>query len=318
VLRVVEEGSRLRVETPAKINVGLRLLAKRPDGYHELESVVMAVTLTDTLEAEATPDGSVTLEVRSEGAEAPADESNLVMRAARRLQAWVGGAAEGQGHVARSGRPTVAPGGAGARLVLTKRIPARRGLGGGSSDGAAALVLLNRLWGLDLRGEELSRLAAELGSDVPFFLNGPLAVMRGRGDIIEPIDQRVNVWVVLLCPPFGLATRDVYQRAEVPLTSAVGQSRLVWSLLVRGRIEELGRHLVNDLEPAAQALNSDMSRLRRLLEENGAACVSMAGSGSAMYALCATEVEARTIAGAIMPGAGAGVRVLSAWMGTSS
>ena len=300
MLNVRRAGAGLEVETPAKINVGLHLLGKRPDGYHELESLVMAVSLTDTLAAEATADGALALAVRCAGADAPADDSNLVLRAARLLQS--------QGRVA-----------AGARLTLTKRIPAARGLGGGSSDAAAALLLLDRLWQSGLGVPQLSALGAQLGSDVPFFLNGPLAIMRGRGERLEPIASKVNVWVVLVLPAFGLATRDVYQRAKVPLTTSAGAATLDWSLLVQGHVGKLGKHLRNDLEPAAQSLNPEMLRLRGLLELTGAKCVSMTGSGSALYALAATADDARSIADALCRmGQGTDVRIVTPWFGRDS
>jgi 4-diphosphocytidyl-2-C-methyl-D-erythritol kinase len=277
MLRAVQHEEVVRVDAPAKINVGLRLLGKRADGFHEIESLVMAIDLCDTLEAAPATDGRLSLTVVSDGAEAPADESNLALRAARLLKAESGV-------------------GAGARLTLTKRIPAGRGLGGGSSDAAAALVLLSRFWGLDWPVEKLSSLAAQLGSDVPFFLNGPLAMMKGRGEIIEPVTAEARAAVLLLSPPRVLPTKDVYAASRIPSAGRINSSSETWLTHLRsGHLEELGKCLFNDLEPAARALCDDVSRLREALERAGATCVSMTGSGSAVFALVPSRDEARRL-----------------------
>jgi len=140
MLVVQQHGDALHVAAPAKINVGLRLLDKRPNGYHDIESLVMAVSLADRLEAVPARGPQATLSVRCDGADAPADASNLVLRAAGLLQQEYGCSR-------------------GARLTLTKRIPAQRGLGGGSSDAAATLVLLSRLWELGCTKADLVALA---------------------------------------------------------------------------------------------------------------------------------------------------------------
>ena len=295
MLAVNRCGARLYVDAPAKINVGLRVLGRRPDGYHELESLVMAVSLADRLEVAPAVGDELSLEVQHEGAEAPADDSNLVLRAARLLRSESGAVG-------------------GARLILRKRIPAGRGLGGGSSDAAAALTLLSHFWQINYNTHRLASLGAKMGSDVPFFLNGPLAIIRGRGEVVQPIDHKVNVWIVLLVPPFELATQRVYNRfTELPLTTRLADARLALESLVRGQIGELGKYLVNDLEPAAQALNAEMLGLRRLLEDTGASCVSMTGSGSAVYALAADERGARELVRALRPGTGTGVYILTPW-----
>lgn len=295
MLKVERQGDVCCVEAPAKINVGLRLLGKRPDGYHEIESPFLAVDLTDTLEATAVPDGDLRLGVVADGAEAPADESNLVLRAARLLKE-------------RSGV------GRGAAIRLVKRIPAARGLGGGSSDAAATLVLLSNLWGLDWPAEELRPLAAELGSDVPFFLNGPLAIIRGRGERIEPVAGPVKAYIVLVVPPVRLATKDVYRASRPPLTAHAEGVSLEWiTLLKGGHIRELGCHIMNDLEPAARELYSGLVKVRSALREQGAACVSMTGSGSAMYALVATREEAEGLSRGLDLGREFRVRLLAPW-----
>ena len=295
MLVVQHIGDLHRVDTPAKINVGLRLLGKRPDGFHDIESLVMAIDLVDTLDASATADGVITLKVVPDGADAPADESNLALRAARLLQE-AGGVEQG------------------AELTLTKRIPAGRGLGGGSSDAAAALVLLSTLWGLDWPAERLAALAAELGSDVPFFLHSPLAIMKGRGEIIEPVDGAADVAVLLVVPPEGLSTREVYLRANAPLTRPEEGDSLRWlHHLQHAQIDVLGTQLANDLEPAAQALYECLKRIRSALERAGAACVLMTGSGSAMFALTADREAATLLADRLEVEPGVTTHVVVPW-----
>lgn len=294
MLKVRQHDGRFEVETPAKINVGLAVLGKRPDGYHEIESLVVAIALTDRLEGRLTADGAVPLTVESKDGQTPADESNLVMKAARLLQRQ-----SGTGH--------------GAALRLVKKIPVGRGLGGGSSDAAAALVLLNEMWKLGLSPEKLAELAASLGSDVPFFLGSPVAIMRGRGEVLEPRPTRVRGRIILLSPPFGLPTKDVYSRVRPGLTPGEGRAILYEGWLRGGNLGELGRQLVNDLEAPARELRSEMLELRGALEKAGAACVSMSGSGSAVYALVASEEEAKLVMGNLRLGAGVAVHLISPW-----
>ncbi len=294
MLKVRRHDGLFEVATPAKINVGLSVLGKRPDGYHEIESLVVAISLTDRLSGRPMADGVVHLTVESQNGETPADESNLVMKAARLLQRQTG--------VVR-----------GAALLLEKHIPVGRGLGGGSSDAAAALVLLNEMWDLDLSGEKLAELAASLGSDVAFFLGTSVAIMRGRGEVLQPRPTRVPGWVILLSPPFGLATKDVYALVRPGLTPGVGRAILYEEWLCRGSLAELGRQLVNDLEAPARSLRGEVADLRGALETAGAVCVSMTGSGSAVYALAASEEEAKRVMGNLRLGAGVEAHLLAPW-----
>ena len=265
---------RLSLEVPAKVNLTLRVLGARSDGYHDLESVVVAVSLFDALEFEAAPDLTLTCE----GMAVPAGNENLVMKAARRLVAQTG---------CRKG----------AHIRLTKRIPAGRGFGGGSSDAAATLLGLNILWRTGLADEDLARLGATLGSDVPLFFGPPVAVMRGRGERLEPVDAAPGWCMVLAWPEFGLPTAEVYAAYD----------RLARSAAPRPAATEILKHLslparearallVNDLEPAACVVRGARRDVRAILENAGAAAVGMTGSGSAYFALADTEAEAGRLA----------------------
>jgi len=177
----------LRCEAPAKINRELRIGGRRPDGYHSILSRFTALDLADRLEAEA----AAALSFSTTGEPSPPDESNLVLRAARALAEKIGMAPK-------------------ARLALTKQIPVGAGLGGGSSDAAAALRLLAALWNVRLAPEELSELASRLGSDVPYFLVGGEADVSGRGERVRPREDTVSSEIALLVPPFSLSTAEVY------------------------------------------------------------------------------------------------------------
>lgn len=274
-------------------------MGKRGDGYHEIESLVVAVDLADSLEVRPSEDSQLTLSVEPEVPDVPADDSNLILKAARLLR--------------QEGSVT-----AGAHVTLHKQIPAGRGLGGGSSDAAAALVLFNEFWGLGLPRPRLVELAARLGSDVPFFLDGPVCIMRGRGERLEPVDCRLSMCVLLVVPPFHLATADVYRGWKGDLTMAQDEARLWLALLKDGKLEDLGRSLVNDLEKPALALRSELREYRRVLEDAGVPCVSMTGSGSALFALLPGREEARQVVRRLRLDAGAEVHIVAPWNSVTS
>jgi len=273
----------LKVEAPAKVNLTLRVQGVRPDGYHDLESVVAAVALCDTILVEPADE----LRLTCRGADVPAGEDNLVMVAARALARECGVRAE-------------------ARIVLEKRIPAGRGFGGGSSDAAAALAGLNALWHTDLGRGDLARLGATVGSDVPLFFGSPISVMRGRGERIEPVAGRPPWRLVLAWPDFGLPTPDVYAAYDRMGGRPAGPRRggnaadrpAATEILTRfgAAAREAREFLVNDLEPAAQAVRGGRMDVRAILEAAGASAVGMTGSGSAYFALADSQAEARRIA----------------------
>jgi 4-diphosphocytidyl-2-C-methyl-D-erythritol kinase len=267
------------VRTPAKVNLTLRVLRKRADGYHDLESVVAAVGLFDRLTFR--PADDLCLDCR--GADVPTGDDNLTMKAARLLSQACG--------VKR-----------GARIELEKHIPAGRGFGGGSSDAAGALAGLAALWGCERTPKELACLGARLGSDVPLFFGPPVAIMRGRGDRVEPVAARPAWWLALAWPDYGNPTVDVY--AAYDRTPAQGGRPAATEVLshLEGPACEAGPWLVNDLEAAARGLRTQSPDVRALLEEAGAPAVGMTGSGSAYFAPADTEAEARRLAEAARAG----------------
>src|SRR5262245_34804822 len=185
------------IDAFAKINLALRVFGKRPDGFHDVRTVLQTIDLSDRIVCTTRP-GLMRLRCRTGGV--PEDRTNLVWRAAEAL--W---RANG-----RSGEPRD------VTIVLTKRIPARAGLGGGSSDAAATLVALAQLWNLDMSHQALAHVAASLGADVPFFLWGGAALGVGRGDEIYPLADLPRWWALIVTPPFGVSTTDAYTWSDSP------------------------------------------------------------------------------------------------------
>jgi len=274
--RQTVSGEMLTVRSPGKINWCLRVLRRRPDGFHDLSSLVSAVSLCDELTFTAHPDPGIML--TCDRADIPTDERNLVIRAGVLL-------AEASGYRA------------GARCRLSKRIPAGGGMGGGSSNGAWTLLALNRLWRLDWPVERLSPLAALLGSDVPFFLRGCSAVMTGRGERIAPVALPWSGWIVLLLPDFATSTAEVYRAwepAEQPPTlmddimagsAARPDGAMDWMSASYNMLEE--------------PLLRVCPRMRRLLDagsELAGRPVRVSGSGSTLFTAFDTRGEAEGFA----------------------
>ncbi len=259
---------------PAKINLVLRVGPRRSDGYHEVASLMARVDLADTL----TVARAARTVVECPGLEGG---DTLVTRALTAFLEAVG--------------PGRAPGG--FHAVVAKRIPAGAGLGGGSSDAAAALRAANRLCGDPLGAAELSAIAATIGSDVPFFLGPAVAIARGRGEQIAAGPQLPPVGVVLAHPGRPLATRDVYDAYRTAGPAApLEPPDPIPSLGV------LAMLVANDLAPVAERLEPACGALRRELTARGAAAACVTGSGSAVFGLFA-DVAAATVAADALPGA---------------
>ncbi len=254
--------ARVRATAYPKLNLSLRVLGRRPDGFHDLESLVVSLGQPhDVLEAFAVPaPGGVQLEVGGVevGEDVPADHRNLAFIAAEKL-------------LVRAGRS-----GHGVRLVLRKHIPAGGGLGGGSADAAAALLAVRELLDVDIDDAGVSAIAAEVGSDVPFCLQGGAAWMRGRGEIVEPLSVPTGLAFVVAIPPFRLSTPDVYKAWD-----KLGGPRSERVVTAPRRLEPIVGELVNDLEPAAEALEPRLVEFRAALEAATGAPALLAGSGSA-------------------------------------
>ncbi len=265
------------VATPAKLNLYLEILGKRPDGYHQLETLMVAIDLYDTLECTLRTDGQIVLECDHPAL--PRDAANLAVQAALRLREW-------------AGRPEL-----GATLRLHKRIPLQAGLGGGSSDAAAALVALQQLWKLALTRHELLAMAASVGSDVPFFLSAAAAWCTGRGEVVEAEWMGDVLHAVVVCPPRGLSTAEVYRQVRVPAAPRNGTAAR--AALQAGDAAALAQSGFNRLQEAAFLLDPRLETLCRRLAARAPWGAMLSGSGSALFALCPSRDHARTLAAAI-------------------
>jgi len=266
-------GEQVFLRTPAKINLFLEVLARRPDGYHDLATLMVAVSLFDTLEIRSEPGSAIRLECDQPGLSTGPD--NLVYRAAALVR---------ERHGCKQG----------VGIRLTKRIPMAAGLAGGSSDAAATLAGLNVLWKLGLSQAELVKLGGELGSDVSFFFATPAAWCTGRGEIVEPVQVGRPLDLVLLCPPVGLATAQVFRGLTVPETPRPGHA--VRQALAAGDVEEVGRQLFNRLQATAEKLCPEVEQAHRRLANLHPAGQLMTGSGSTVYAVARDAGEALRIA----------------------
>lgn len=258
----------------AKINLTLEILGKRADGFHEVRTVMQTVGLADRLEIAAAEELSLTC---SDPALATPD--NLAYRAARLLQeeysVW-----------------------AGAALHLEKHIPVAAGLGGGSSNAAATIVALNRLWDLQLPLAKQQRLAAQLGSDVPFFLTGGTALATGRGERITPLPPLPRHWVVLVLLPITLSTASVYNSVKPSdYTAGVVTADTVAAAQHGTLSPQTQWH--NALARPARVLAPEITQAQDALHQAGAENAHVSGSGPTVFTVCRDEAEARTLAAAL-------------------
>ncbi|MCA0758319.1 4-(cytidine 5'-diphospho)-2-C-methyl-D-erythritol kinase [Paenibacillus sp. N4] len=257
-------------KAPAKINLLLDVLRKREDGYHEVEMIMTMVDLADRLEMEELPRDTII--ISSQVGYIPLDEKNLAFQAARLIKE----------------RYDVKQG---VYIHLDKKIPVAAGLAGGSSDAAAALRGLNRLWKLEIPEDELCRLGAELGSDVPFCVTGGTAIARGRGEVLEHISNPPQCWVVLAKPPINVSTADVYGRFRVnDLKEHPSISRMA-DALERGSFPDICDGLGNVLERVTLELYPEVMQLKESMIRLGADGVLMSGSGPTVFGLVSKEAK---------------------------
>jgi len=262
----------LVLRTSAKVNLALEVLRKCPDGYHELSTVLQAVDLFDRLTVET----AEFLTLETSDAALPTDDRNLVVQAARLLK-------EASGVEA------------GARIRLEKRIPMAAGLGGGSSDAAATLWGLNRLWGLRWKRERLAELAVRLGMDVPFFLGAGRALGTGRGEILKPLAAVGGYALVLLNPGVSLSTKEIYSRVPQGWRAEPeGTRRVIEALRTRSAVK-LAAALTNHLERWAEPVLPVIGRMKGALLAAGALGAVMSGSGPTVFGLARSLDQARQI-----------------------
>jgi len=271
--RKASAGSRRRVaaRAHAKVNLDLRVLGTRPDGYHELRTVFQSIALHDTITAQEKA-GPFVLKCRTPGV--PLDDRNLVWRAAAALWKALG----------RAGDP------ADTVVTIEKAIPMQAGLGGGSADAAAALQVLGRLWG----GAPLSLLrevAGGIGSDAPFFLSGGTALGLGRGEEVYPLVDLPRHWIVLVRPPFGVSTVEAYSWYDEDRAAGVREPRIDVQILPVPWSSRAAQ-MINDLEAPVIRRHPEIGTIKAALREAGASAAAMSGSGSVVFGLFRTRPAA--------------------------
>lgn len=264
----------MRSKAPAKINLLLRVLRKRPDGYHDLASVMQQISIYDELEYTMQQEG---ITLHCPGTDLPTNEQNLIYRAAQTLFNHTG---------YRNG----------VEIVLNKSIPSAAGLGGGSSDAATTLMTLNNLCSLGLSKTELIKLGAKLGADVPFFIFGRSAFATGIGDKLQTLPDLPQINMVLINPTFPLSTKTVYENLNLALTKKKNN----YSIPRFYALGDVVRELHNDLEAVSLKMHPELNDLKQMLRKEGALGALMSGSGPTLFGIFADEKSAKEAREAIL------------------
>ncbi len=259
----------MNIRSFAKINLGLEVIGKREDGYHEVRTLLQTVSLHDTLEFRSVPEDRIIL-IGDDRAISWGKE-NLIYRAALLLKERLG--------VSK-----------GVEIRVTKTIPAGKGLGGGSSNAAMTLYALNRMWSLGLEKEVLVDLGKTLGADVPFFFEGGLCLGTGKGDEVAPVNELEPLFCLLILPEFSISTASVYGQLQFSLTSHGKDSKIIKFLdsRVLGSLE-------NELEETVFRLYPQLSEIKSLFRGYGSELSLVSGTGSAVFGLFSERVEAEKV-----------------------
>lgn len=264
----------LKLNAYAKVNLSLDVLGRRPDGYHEVETVLHTLELHDTVVLRESEGG---IRVMCDHRRVPSDEQNLVFRTAQLLRDAAGSLR-------------------GVEIEIRKRIPPASGLGGGSSDAAVTLLGLAQMWKLRLDHSQLLELAGQVGSDVPFFLVGGAALATGRGERLRYLPTLPTTWVVVVCPDVEVSTAWAYAHLDFTRGSRRPDTQRLVEALRAEEVAAVARELCNVFEPLIFAHHPQVAVLKRRLLELGALGASMTGTGPAVYGLFAGEAEARKAA----------------------
>lgn len=261
-------------KAPAKINLMLDVLHKRPDGFHEVEMIMTMVDLADRLEFSELKRDSII--ISSQAGYIPLDEKNLAFQAARLIK---------DRYNVKSG----------VHIHLDKRIPVAAGLAGGSSDAAATLRGLNRLWRLGIPAHELQELGAELGSDVPFCVTGGTALATGRGERLTPMPNPPQCWVVLAKPPINVSTAEVYGRVRANSIMKHPSALQMQEAIEAGDFSAVCAGLGNVLEDVTLKLHPEVQQLKEAMVKLGADGVLMSGSGPTVFGLVSKQSKVARI-----------------------
>lgn len=253
--------------SPAKVNLYLKVVSKRPDGYHNIESIVDPISIYDVIHIKEVDDGRTV--VKDNRGVLPEGMGNTIFRAVELLR----------------GRYRVRKG---VEIFVEKNIPIGSGLGGPSSNAATVLRELAGIWGLDVKGDELHDLGKAIGADVPLFLYGRPCIMRGIGDIISPIELP-GMWYIVVYPNVEIPTKEVYNRIKIVLTNTENDIKLLGKFKT---LYDIANILENDLEKVGIIMCPQIETIKKTLKESGAVGSLMSGSGSSVFGIFKTEHDA--------------------------
>jgi 4-diphosphocytidyl-2-C-methyl-D-erythritol kinase len=270
---VTAAKEKLVFQSPAKVNLGLEVLGRRGDGYHSIRSILVPISLHDTI---SIVPGGRKLDFHG-GQGAPKDDTNLAVRAVKLLAERTG---------VRHG----------ITIRIVKRIPIAGGLGGGSSNAATCLKAVNDLWELGLSSEQLEKIGLEIGSDVPFFLRGGTCLAGGRGEDLQRIPVAGTLELVLVTPPLRVSSKWAYENVSGELTRPQSSSSMIKVALASHRPELLAAHLANDLEAGVVAKHPEVAEIKQKLLAAGALGAQMSGSGPTVFGLASSAEDADRIA----------------------
>ncbi|WP_121615962.1 4-(cytidine 5'-diphospho)-2-C-methyl-D-erythritol kinase [Virgibacillus halodenitrificans] len=258
---------------PAKINLSLDVLSKREDGYHNVEMIMTTIDLSDRVMLSEIAEDRI--EVALESRYVPSDERNLAYKAAKVFK---------DTYRIRKG----------VRINIEKSIPVSAGLGGGSTDAAAVLRGLNRLWSLNIPTEKLQEMGDMIGTDVPFCVQGKTAIATGRGEKIERLPSPPPGWVILAKPDIGVSSRTIFQRIDMKEISHPNTSQILRALN-SGDFQLMCDYIGNSLEAITMNLHPEVLRIKKAMVQAGASGVLMSGSGPTVYGLVEHHSKARRI-----------------------
>ena len=262
----------LTAKSPAKLNLCLKVNYRRDDGYHDISSIMIPVSLYDIIDFSIieTPE----IEVFCHGADVPGGKENLAYKAAEILRE--------ECNVSQ-----------GVRITIYKHIPAGAGLGGGSSNAATTLKVLNKLWDLNLPSKNILEKGKRIGADIPFFINGFPALIGGIGDVVKNIAINYDIWVLIVFPDIAVSTKYVYNQINLRLTKGHKGIKGFVSLIEKEEPSPIWEsNLVNDLEEVTISRHNEIGDIKVFLKKSGAIASLMAGSGSSVFGLFACERDA--------------------------
>jgi 4-diphosphocytidyl-2-C-methyl-D-erythritol kinase len=267
-------GCGLLVRAPAKINLSLLVAGKRPDGFHELETIMAKINWFDEILIQRGKRPGIELICKGPYW-APTGKENLIYRAVKLILKSSGTKAN-------------------LKITLTKNIPAGSGLGSASSDAAATLIGLIQYLDLDLKRKDLAKLAAKLGSDVSFFLNGPLAFCKGKGEKVKKLSKKFNFLALIILPDVSVSTKKVYANYRHNPAIYYGLSAQIKEYIKKNRIDLVAKLCANMLQTSSFDLHSELAELKTRIESLGSGQLSLSGSGSSMFLIVDSRDAGKT------------------------